>query len=111
MKYNVLFTHVFKRKIIYITEERVKLTDEILFKLSLSLTEKEELVALAVNGLQITSEAIQYHLLNNPKNVSDAALSLFRAWWKTQNNDVTAYHRLHQALESSNMEFYITRAF
>ena len=51
-----------------------------LSELSRLIDDDAELIALALKGLQMSNESIQYHIVNNPRSINQAALSLFKAW-------------------------------
>ena len=81
-----------------------------LSELSRLIDDDAELIALALKGLQMTNESIQYHIVNNPRSINQAALFLFKAWRKTQSDNVQAYQNLCQDLEATKIEFYISQA-
>ena len=89
--------------------ESPELTDEMLLKVSERITDEEELFALVVNALQMSTDGMK--LFSNGTGVSQAALSLFQMWRSAQTDKRVAYQKLREALESSNLEFFIPEVY
>ena len=77
--------------------------------LSKCLSEEDELMALAELGLEMHPRDVRRHL-DNQGDIYNAALSLLKEWRETQEDKVTAYKTLCEALEGVKMEFYISYA-
>ena len=85
----------------------MELTDDLLYKMAQGIKDEEDLMALGVNCLQMPSESVKYYTVPH-SNESDAAFSLLQKWRKDQRNNVEAHAKLCQALEDTNMEFYLS---
>ena len=80
------------------------------YSLSQSLSDKDQLTKLVLDGLKLESRLLRKHISEAQGRNTDAAYNLLDVWLQKQDNRRVVHTRICQAIKDVDMKFLIEEA-